>query len=252
VTKVALITGSSGGIGSALVKVYSEAGFFVIGLDKIQNDNHNDDSDYSYINIDLLDVAKNKNYREEKVKEIIGIFPATISEFVLVNNAAEQIIKPLSEISWNDWEMSLAVNTVAPFFFAQSFREHLSVSHGHVINITSIHAKLTKSNFTCYATSKAALEAVTRSLALELSPIGVSVNAVAPAAISTKMLKSGFNDVPEKYRELNDYHPSKSIGSPEDVAVFVKSISDHRSGFLTGSVLEFNGGIGGKLHDPDS
>jgi NAD(P)-dependent dehydrogenase (short-subunit alcohol dehydrogenase family) len=160
-----------------LVKVYSEAGFFVIGLDKIQNDNHTDDSDYSYINIDLLGFAKNKNYREEKVKEIIGIFPATIGEFVLVNNAAEQIIKPLSEISWNDWEMSLAVNTVAPFFFAQSFREHLSVSHGHVINITSIHAKLTKPNFTCYATSKAALEAVTRSLALELSPVGVSVNA---------------------------------------------------------------------------
>ena len=73
-TKVVLITGSSGGIGSALVKVYSEAGFFVIGLDKIQNDNHNDDSDYSYINIDLLDFAKNKNYREEKVKEIVGIF----------------------------------------------------------------------------------------------------------------------------------------------------------------------------------
>ncbi|MDB2504036.1 SDR family oxidoreductase [Gammaproteobacteria bacterium] len=249
-TKVVLITGSSGGIGGALVKVYSDAGFFVIGLDKIQNDNV--DLDYSYINIDLLNFAKDKDYREGKVKEIVSIFPTTIGEFVLINNAAEQIIKPLSDISWNDWEMSLAVNTVAPFFFAQSFKEHLSVSYGHVINITSIHAKLTKSYFTCYATSKAALEAVTRSLALELSPLGVSVNAVAPAAISTEMLKSGFNNVPEKYRELEDYHPSKSIGRPEDVAVFVKSISDHKSGFLTGSVLEFNGGIAGKLHDPDA
>jgi NAD(P)-dependent dehydrogenase (short-subunit alcohol dehydrogenase family) len=250
VSKVAIITGSSGGIGGALVKVYSSAGFFVIGLDKIQNDTI--DLDYTYINIDLLNFAKDKDYREVKVKEVVNTFPIIIDELVLINNAAEQIIKPLSEISWADWEVSLAVNTMAPFFFTQSFKEYLSDSNGHVINITSIHAKLTKSYFTCYATSKAALEAVTRSLALELSPIGVSVNAVAPAAISTEMLKSGFTNMPDKYRQLEDFHPSKSIGRPEDAAVFVKSISDHRSGFLTGSVLEFNGGIAAKLYDPDA
>ena len=248
-TKVALITGSGGGVGSALIKAYVEDRFFVIGLDK--NQDHGDDLNYKYLNIELLNFSKEKVYRANKVNEILNLLPTKISEFVLINNAAEQIIKPLTDINWDDWEKSIAVNTVAPFFLAQSFRDQLSASCGHVINITSIHAKLTKSYFTCYATSKAALEAVTRSLALELSPVGVSVNAVAPAAISTEMLKSGFNNTPEKYRDLKDYHPSKSIGAPEDVANFVKSISDHRSGFLTGSVLEFNGGIGGKLHDPD-
>jgi NAD(P)-dependent dehydrogenase (short-subunit alcohol dehydrogenase family) len=248
-TKVALITGSGGGVGSALIKAYVEDRFFVIGLDK--NQDHDDDLNYKYLNIELLNFSKEKVYRANKVNEILNLLPTKISEFVLINNAAEQIIKPLTDINWDDWEKSIAVNTVAPFFLAQSFRDQLTASCGHVINITSIHAKLTKSYFTCYATSKAALEAVTRSLALELSPVGVSVNAVAPAAISTEMLKSGFNNTPEKYRDLKDYHPSKSIGAPEDVANFVKSISDHRSGFLTGSVLEFNGGIGGKLHDPE-
>ena len=160
-SNVVLITGSSGGIGSALVKVYSDSGFFVIGLDKIQN--YNTDLNYRYINIDLLNFAKDEDYRTVKVEEIVNIFPTTIGDFVLINNAAEQIIKPLSEVSWNDWEMSLAVNTMTPFFFTQSFKKYLSASNGHVINITSIHAKLTKPYFTCYATSKAALEAVTRS-----------------------------------------------------------------------------------------
>jgi NAD(P)-dependent dehydrogenase (short-subunit alcohol dehydrogenase family) len=116
--------------------------------------------------------------------------------------------------------------------------------------VTSIHAKLTKPNFICYAASKAALEAVTRSLALELSPKGVSVNAVAPAAISTEMLKVGFKDSPKNLRKLESYHPSKAIGTPEQVGRFVKSITDQEGGFLTGAVLEFNGGIAARLYDP--
>ena len=82
----------------------------------------------------------------------------------------------------------MAVNLVAPFFLTQGLIDILIASNGHVINMSSIHAKLTKTNFTCYATSKAALEALTRSLALELSAKGVSVNAIAPAAIATQML----------------------------------------------------------------
>ena len=123
--------------------------------------------------------------------------------------------------------------------------------NGCVINISSIHARLTKSDFSCYAASKAALESLTRSLAIELSGRGVSVNAISPAAISTEMLKEGFAKTPHKLEELESFHPSGSIGTPEQLATFVKSISEQRGGFLTGSVLEFNGAIGGKLHDPN-
>ena len=170
---------------------------------------------------------------------------------MLINNAAEQILKSVAEIQWLDWENSLAVNTVAPFFLVQGLIKELIEARGHVINISSIHAKLTKTKFTCYGASKAALEAVTRSLALELSPLGISVNAVAPAAISTKMLKASFKDKPEKLRELESYHPSRGIGAPAQVALFVKTITDQQGGFLTGTVLEFNGGIACRLHDPD-
>jgi NAD(P)-dependent dehydrogenase (short-subunit alcohol dehydrogenase family) len=168
-----------------------------------------------------------------------------------MNNAAEQILKAVSEIEWSDWEGSIAVNVVAPFYLATGLVSHLENANGHVVNIFSIHAKLTKTGFACYATLKSALESVTRSLALELSPLGISVNAIAPAAIMTEMLKAGFQGAPEKLSKLEAYHPFNSIGTPKQLSGFIKSITDQEGGFLTGSVLGFNGGIGGRLYDPD-
>ena len=249
--KVAVITGSSGGIGRALVKTYLNDGYYVLALD-ISPSKSPVSEFYAEIDVNLLMFSKDTAYRDSVLGKIKERLPHKVNKFVLINNAAEQILKSVAEIQWQDWENSLAVNTVAPFFLVQGLTEELIASSGHVINISSIHAKLTKKNFTCYSASKSALEAVTRSLALEISSMGVSVNAIAPAAISTEMLKDGFRDTSYKLQELKSYHPSGSIGSPEQLANFVKSISDHKSGFLTGADLEFNGGIGGKLHDPGS
>lgn len=249
-SKVAVITGSSGGIGRALVKTYLNDGYHVLALD-ISPSKSPVSEYYAEIDVNLLMFSKDAAYRDSVLGKIKERLPHKVNKFVLINNAAEQILKSVAEIQWQDWENSLAVNTVAPFFLVQGLTAELIKSNGHVINISSIHAKLTKTKFTCYSASKSALEALTRSLALELSPLGVSVNAIAPAAISTEMLKASFIGKPEKLLELESYHPSASIGSPEQISSFAKSITDHKGGFLTGSILEFNGGIAGKLHDPN-
>jgi NAD(P)-dependent dehydrogenase (short-subunit alcohol dehydrogenase family) len=249
-SRVAIITGSSGGIGQALVKTYLNDGYFVLGLD-INPSKSTISEFYAEIDVNLLLFSKDASYRESVLVNIKKCLPDKVNKLVLINNAAEQILKSVAEIQWQDWENSLAVNTVAPFFLVQGLTKELIASSGHVINISSIHAKLTKKNFTCYCASKSALEAVTRSLALEISPLGVSVNAIAPAAISTEMLKASFNDKPKKLLELKSYHPARDIGTPDEIALFTKSITDQKSGFLTGSILEFNGGIAGQLHDPN-
>lgn len=248
-SKLAVITGSSGGIGSALVDVFLSDNYSVIGIDST-NSGRNSEG-FVEINTDLCEFTKNENYREQILNRIKNHLPERLDDFVLINNAAVQILNPVSKLNLSDWDKTLTVNTMAPFFLVQGFLEQLTKTHGHVINISSIHSRLTKANFSCYATSKAALEALTRSLALELSVNGISVNAIAPAAIATQMLKDGFAEEPEKLKELENYHPAGMIGSPEQLGVFVKSITEQRGGFLTGSVLEFNGGIAGKLHDPD-
>ena len=195
--------------------------------------------------------SKDISYRHDVIEKIKEHLPNHPKKFVLINNAAEQILKSVSELEWEDLDSSLGVNTFAPFFLIKGLLDELKLSHGTVINISSIHAKLTKPRFTCYAASKAALEALTRSLALELSPLGISVNAVAPAAISTQMLLEGFKDTPDKLKTLKSYHPSRLIGTPQEVSLFVKAITDQEGGFLTGAVIDFNGGIAGRLHDPE-
>ena len=247
--KFAVITGSSGGIGSALVDAFLSDNYSVVGIDT--TDSGRNSVGFMEIHADLFEFTKNENYREQILNQINNHLPERLDDFFLINNAAVQILNPVSKLNLSDWDKTLTVNTMAPFFLVQGFLEQLIKTHGHVINISSIHSKLTKVQFSCYAASKSALESLTRSLAIELSPKGVSVNAIAPAAISTEMLKHGFVNATHKLRELESYHPSGIIGSPEQLASFVKSITDQKGGFLTGSVLEFNGGIGGVLFDPD-
>lgn len=249
-TSCAIITGVSGGIGSALAELYLSNDYLVIGIDKEKVSFDTRDGSFNFIETDLFQFSVEKNYREKILEGIRRCLPAEIGRFVIINNAATQIVKSVVDLEWQDWEESIAVNTTAPFFLAQGMVKELVAVQGHVLNVSSVHAKLTKSNFACYAASKAALEGLTRSMALELSPIGVSVNAVAPGAIATDMLEEGFAEFPEKLKELKACHPSKAIGTTADIAKFIKAITDHEGGFLTGAVLDFNGGISGRLFDP--
>ncbi len=246
--KFILITGTSGGIGSAIVDVFLSNEYNVIGIDKIHSGRKIDN--FIEIKTDLHELSKNKSYKEKKFKQIKDNLPNKLDHLVLINNAAVQILKPVPNISIDHWDMTLSVNVVAPFILAQGLIEELKHAKGHIINVSSIHSRLTKKDFTCYAASKSALESLTRSLAIELSPKGISVNAVSPSAISTQMLLDGFKSSPNKLKGLNRYHPAGSIGSPEELAIFIKSITDQKGRFLTGSILEYSGGIGGCLHDP--
>lgn len=247
--KVAVITGSSGDIGRALIAKYESDNYLIVALDRAESKIKKSEK-YVPIEIDLCSFAKNITYRNDMLEVLKSTLPTRIEKFILINNAAEQIVKALIDLDWQDWETSFAVNAAAPFFLTQGLLDIMKKTKSHVINVSSIHSLLTKPKFAYYAASKSALNSITRSLAIELSPLGISVNAVAPAAISTEMLRAGFKDHPEKLGRLESYHPSNTIGTPEELSGFIKSLTDHEGSFLTGAVLDFNGGIGGRLFDP--
>src|SRR3546814_5507046 len=105
-----------------------------------------------------------------------------------------------------------------------------------VLNIRSIHARLTKPGFAAYATSKAALSGLTRAMAVELGS-RVRVNAIEPAAIATPMLRAGFADNENGYRQLNDLHPSGNIGSPDELAQLARLLIASDNNFLNGAEI---------------
>lgn len=125
----------------------------------------------------------------------------------------------------------------------------LEQARGSVINISSIHARLTKAHFVAYATSKAALSGMTRAMAVDLGG-RVRVNAIEPAAIATDMLKAGFAGQPEQFALLEACHPQGRIGTPAEVAALALAIADGELRFLHGACVAMDGGISGRLHDP--
>ena len=167
----------------------------------------------------------------------------------LVANAAHQVVKPSCDLTAADWQHTLGVNLLAPFWLAMAFREELAANHGSFLAISSIHDRLTKPGFVAYATSKAALSGMVRALAVDLGS-QVRCNAICPAAISTPMLVAGFEGRTEALAALERHHPVGRLGTAAEVAAMACFVCSEAAGFISGSCIEISGGIGARLHDP--
>lgn len=241
-----IVTGAAGGIGQALVRAYSEAGHAVIAVDRVERPRELDCA--YYVACDLQRTVADPAYAAEVFAQLRATFANRPLE-ALVNNAAVQVLAPTDNLGRDDWHATLEVNLLAPFFWSQAFLPELEAASGCVLNISSIHARLTKPGFVAYATSKAALSGMTRAMAVDLGE-RVRVNAIEPAAISTEMLRSGFAGRDQAYAALEACHPQGRVGSPEEVAALAMAISHGGLRFVHGACLAIDGGIAGRLHDP--
>ena len=243
--RTALITGSEGAIGAALVTAFTNSGYRVVGLDlAVTSDVLGDD----YAHVDLDRIVEDAPYRHvtlERLKEKIGA-PGLAA---LVNNAAVQRVGRFNELSDRDWRETLNVNALAPMLLIRELHDELRKGGGSVVNISSIHATQTKPGFSAYAVSKAALTGLTRALALELGPL-IRICAVAPAAIDTPMLRAGFSGSDAKVEQLKRCHPIGRIGRPDEVASLCVYLCSDAARFIHGTVFELDGGISARLHDP--
>jgi NAD(P)-dependent dehydrogenase (short-subunit alcohol dehydrogenase family) len=242
--KVVLITGVLGGIGSLIAETFKSNGYFVIGLDL---NNKNTGCSDVFIPFDLDQYCVNQEYRTEINRVLEKKIP---SLNVLINNAAVQILGKTEEIKLYEWSQTLNVNLTAPFLLSQFFLKKLENTKGCIINISSIHQQLTKKRFVSYATSKAALVGLTKSMSVDLQGI-VRVNSISPAAIDTPMLHDGFNNDKKKIEELNLIHPLQRIGKPKEVAKLALLLAEDGLGFINGANIQIDGGISNVLKDLD-
>lgn len=241
-TKYALVTGVLGGIGSVISRKLKESGYYVYGLDV------RDDFDYKcdrFILFDINQFVVDSSYRIRFTEIFNNLIP---NLDLLVNNAAVQRLDSLDNLKIEEWSETLNVNLTGPLLLSKLFLKRLEESKGSIINIGSIHERLTKKRFVSYATSKSALVGLTRAMAVDLEG-RVRVNAVSPAAIETKMLLEGFDNNEEKVKELEALHPVQRIGYPEDVAKLVLFLASENNGFIHGANISLDGGISSVLKD---
>jgi len=241
--KTALITGAAGGIGRALCEGFRQAGYRVIATDQLAQS-----AGSVNIALDLGRLVADLGYRSQGVAAIVAALDGDGLD-VLVNNAAIQLLGPVTELTIESFRLSQDVNVIAPFLLIQALLAALETAGGNVINIGSIHGRLTKPGFAAYATSKAALHGLTQALAVEIGA-RVRVNTIAPAAITTPMLLAGFADNPHGLAALKTYHPSGDIGRPAEVAQLALFLASDHARFINGGMFNVDGGIGSRLHDP--
>lgn len=245
-SRAAVITGSAGSIGQAICKVFKDAGYKVIGLDiKDQGGVEADER----LHGDLMRFVADAEYRDRMLQAIRSAAGDT-QIGVLCNNAAEQRLASTENVSMTDWQASLDVNLTAPLLLTQGLVHDLESAGGSVINIASIHARLTKPKFVAYATTKSALIGLTKALAVDLGG-RVRVNAICPAAIDTPMLREGFEGRSSSDLEsLHKCHPLGRIGQPSEVAELALWLASPQASFVSGASYDIDGAISSRLHDP--
>ncbi|MBK19649.1 MAG: oxidoreductase [Rhodospirillaceae bacterium] len=237
--KTIVLTGASRGIGHATVKRFSDAGWRVITCSRedIPDDCRRDPNWTHHISTDLADPQSLDSF-VKSANEVIG----EEGLHALINNAAQSPKTPYKERlgslngSIDDWREVYDLNLFAPLTLARGFAAALHRAEGAVVNITSVagHA-IHPFAGSAYSTSKSALSALTREMAVEFAELGVRVNAVAPGEIATEMIGA-------EYESLIPRIPLNRLGTAEEVASVIFQLCGEDFGYVTGSEIFVTGG----------
>ena len=240
--KVALVTGSSRGIGRAVADRLARSGWavginYLTHRDKAQElveELTGEGCQAAAFQADVADGAA----VEEMVRRLTQTFgPVEL----VVNNAGVAGQSLFQDISDEMWNRYLAVNLGGARNTIKAVLPHMiSEKRGCIVNISSIWGQRGASCEVAYACTKAAIIALTRSLAMELAPSGIRVNCVAPGVINTDMVQVlGQDTLDDLARET----PLGRLGTPEDIAAAAAFLASERAGFITGQVLTVDGGF---------
>jgi len=243
--RVALVTGSSKGIGRAIVERVAQDGADVVI-------NYNSDPRGAQ---EAVKSAQAHGVRAIAIQADLGavsgvraLVAQAIAQMgrldVLVNNAGVEKHAAFWDVTEEDYDRVLDVNLKGVFFTTQAFVEHLRREgrRGRIVNISSVHEELPFPNFAAYCASKGGLKMLTRNLAVELGPLGITINSIAPGAIATPINTALLND-PAKLRSLTEQIPLGRLGRPEDVSGLASFLASDEAQYVTGSTYVVDGGL---------
>lgn len=238
---IALITGGTSGIGYAIAEKFIKEGFRVIitGRKKEKLDNAvtilGTQCTGKVLDMDWLDAIP------DFVTDLIEEFG---SIDVLVNNAGINQKKPFLETTDEDFKKIILTNQTAIFSLSREVARIMvnQPNKGNIIHISSMAAQYGLPKIISYTASKTALDGMTRAMAVELSPLGIRVNAVAPGFIKTPMSARALDDDHERKQKVLSRTPMQKLGDPEDVANAVFFLASEQASFITGVILKVDGG----------
>jgi glucose 1-dehydrogenase len=243
--KAILVTGSSQGIGEAVALRLAEEGADIVvnyhshpeGADRVVQQIQASGRKSVAIQADLGLVPEVQRLVQESVRALGRLD-------ILVNNAGVEKNADFWSVTEADYDMVMNVNLKGVFFVTQAFVRHLMETKrgGKVINMSSVHEELPFPHFAPYCMSKGGVKMMTRDLAIELAPFGITVNSIAPGAIETPINSKLLHD-PAKLNALLDNIPLRRLGQPGDVAGVAAFLASSDADYITGTTLFADGGL---------
>jgi 3-oxoacyl-[acyl-carrier protein] reductase len=218
--KRVFITGASRGIGRAVAERYAAAGYAVVAPGR-----------------DELDLS-----RPEAVEAYAARCGGLIEADILVNNAGINNITPLAEMTLAGWRQMQDVNLTAPLLLTRYAAAAMArKGWGRIVNVSSCYSFITRRGRSAYSATKAALNSLTRSAAVEYGRDGILVNAVCPGFIGTNLTRK--NNSPEEIAALCAQVPLGRLGTPEEIADLVFMLGSEKNSYITGQTLVIDGGF---------
>jgi 3-oxoacyl-[acyl-carrier protein] reductase len=236
--KVALVTGAARGLGAGTALRLAAQGARVVVADV-------DGDGAAAVAASIGDAAVSRVLDVRDRASFAGVIASTLSELgsldILVNNAALTIRRPFFEIEDEEWDEVLAVNLRGVFLGCQVGGAHMrDHGGGRIVNLSSLAGQQGSAvNGAHYAASKAGILALTKSIARELAPFGVTVNVVAPAVIEGPLVDAL---APEAVADLVASIPVGRIGRADEVATLIAYLASDEAGYITGATFDVNGG----------
>jgi glucose 1-dehydrogenase len=249
--KVAVVTGSSSGIGQSIaVRLASEGANIVVdyrshpeGADATRQQIEAAGSQAVVVQADVSRLSDTQNLIDQAWLQLGRCD-------ILINNAGIEKCAEFWNVTEQDYDAVLDLNLKGTFFLTQSFVRRLRDEKrpGRIVNISSVHEDMAFPHFSTYCASKGGIRMLTRDLAVELGPLGITINNIAPGAIATPINKSLLEDKPELDALLKNI-PLGRLGSRDDVAALAAFLASDDAAYITGSTYVIDGGLMVNYHE---
>jgi len=240
--RVALITGASRGLGRAIALSLGSAGASIAlvardmeALRAVSDQVRNTGAEAAIFQADVTDEHQVRRLEQEALSRLGHVD-------ILVNNAGINIRKPLEEYSLDEWDKVLSTNLTGVFLVCRSFIPQMKGrGYGRIINLTSTMSHVSLPGRAAYSASKAGLIGLTKALALELAPEGITVVAISPGPFATEMNTLLIEDA-DLNRQFVSRIPIGRWGVPEEVGQLARFLCSPEAGFITGTDILIDGG----------
>ncbi|MFA9559242.1 enoyl-[acyl-carrier-protein] reductase FabL [Evansella sp. AB-rgal1] len=243
--KVALITGSSRGIGKRIAMKLAEKGYnIVLNYARSRSKAEEAAAEIEKLGVEVLTFKANIA-KKEKVEEMFQAIDEKFGRMdILVNNAASGVLRPLLELEESHWDWTMDINNKGMLFCSQLAAERMknAGNGGAIVSLSSLGSQRYLKNYTTVGVSKAAVEALTRYLAVELAPFQIRVNAVSGGAVDTDAL-THFPNREELLSDAISRTPAGRLVEPDDLADAVLFLLSEEAKMICGQTIVVDGGI---------